>query len=128
MLPHFIAGVNSLGSLNAVVDNLNLLLTKRPDPPPTAAASGLKPVQVRMVAGDPGSATTTCSYSYDVFTLDGSAKIGANLTPLKGRSVMRMLAPVAPQTGLAFYDAGGGLLLWDANEVMDTAGDTTDAV
>lgn len=81
--------------------------------------SGLFAVKVTQTGGSAGDATTQCSFTYTVKTLDGTT-IGTGMTPQKKRaSVGAYEAPAANSYGTAFYDEDGDLVLFDPNEVPD---------
>ena len=74
-------------------------------------------VRVYADGGQPGTATTTCSWTYRVTSLAGT-HLGDAMTPDRRR------IPNCPYTatpegtvGAAYFDEAGALKLWDANEL-----------
>ncbi len=81
----------------------------------------LQPVQVMKDGGTDGNQTAAATWTYTIFSLDGSLTF-ASQTPLtRPRPAGSSIPPSAnPAYGLAFVDASGTWRLWDAGEIPAT--------
>ena len=78
-------------------------------------------VRVRQAGGSAGSATTQCSFTYEVYSLAGEILADSVVTPMTPQhprpSVGRMVAPSNDSYGIAFLEETEVLVLWDVGEV-----------
>lgn len=82
------------------------------------------PVLVTQDGGSNGSQTTKATYTYTVKSLD-SVVIGEDIAVVKPRENGGVVTQDADGYGVAFYNASGTLLLWDAGETYTTVECTT---
>ena len=75
------------------------------------------PVHVTQVYGSNGTATTACTWAYDVYTIDDAYKLGTIMSPLWGRA--GYCKKIAATLGDGYYTAAGTFVLQKVNEEPD---------
>lgn len=78
------------------------------------------PVSVRQTGGDAGSATTQCSFRYEVRD-DWTGVVLTDASPMKPRPQVGMMQAGRGRFGCAFIDRNGDTVLYDAGETMECA-------
>ncbi len=70
--------------------------------------------------GSAGNASTQCSFTYTVKTLDAATTLGTAMTPGKQRPTVGAMLSGGGLAGAGYYDTTSTFVLFDANEHLDT--------
>ncbi len=70
--------------------------------------------------GSAGNASTQCSFTYTVKTLDAATTLGTAMTPGKQRPTVGAMLSGGGLAGAGYYDTTSTFVLFCANEHLDT--------